>query len=209
MDSFLVFDLETQRGAQDVGGWDYVQQMRMSVGCVWDNTKQSFFTYYEDQVHEMIDHLTSGALVIGYNHLFFDYTVLSGYAKDGDWKKQLTFFQDELPNFDLLVAIRNQLKKRLKLDSLARPTLQVGKSADGLLALQWWKEYCEGDKKKLDMITEYCMQDVAVTRDLYLFGKQNEYVLYEDLKHNIQQLQVDWSNPLQAKKEKQDQLSLF
>ena len=40
------------------------------------------------------------------------------------------------------------------------------------LALQWWKE------QKLDLIKEYCQQDVALTRDIYLYGQEHGYVLF-------------------------------
>ena len=83
MKDFLVFDLETQRSAQDVGGWENIDEMKVSVGVIWDSVEQRFFEYYEDQVTDLITHLKRGPTVIGYNHLGFDYRVLSGY-----WPKE-------------------------------------------------------------------------------------------------------------------------
>ncbi len=34
------------------------------------------------------------------------------------------------------------------------------------------------ERRPSGLITEYCKQDVAVTRDVYLFGKDNGYVLF-------------------------------
>ena len=39
---FLVFDLETQRSADEVGGWGYIKNMLYSVAVVWDSEKNSF-----------------------------------------------------------------------------------------------------------------------------------------------------------------------
>ena len=44
MDPFLVFDLETQRSADEVGGWGNIQSMLYSVAVVWDSEKNDFFT---------------------------------------------------------------------------------------------------------------------------------------------------------------------
>jgi ATP-dependent helicase YprA (DUF1998 family) len=43
--------------------------------------------------------------------------------------------------------------------------------ADGLRALQWWQE-----GRMLEII-EYCRQDVKITRDLYLYGRDNGYLV--------------------------------
>ena len=41
-------------------------------------------------------------------------------------------------------------------------------------------------------IIDYCKQDVAITRDLYLFGKQKGYVLFEDKEGNAIRIPVQW-----------------
>ena len=81
MDPFLVFDLETQRSADEVGGWGNIQSMLYSVAVVWDSEKNDFFTYYEDQFESLFKHLTCGFTVVGFNHAYFDYKVLSGYGQ--------------------------------------------------------------------------------------------------------------------------------
>ncbi len=201
MKDYLVFDLETQRSAQEVGGWNNIAEMKMSVGVLWDSARDDFAIYLEDEVMELIRHLKSGPTVIGYNHLGFDYTVLSGYF-DGDFerRRQLQEF-NQLSNLDLLVDIKNRIGKRIKLDSVARPTLNVGKSADGLLALKWYKEFLNGEKEKLQKIIDYCCQDVAVTRDVFLFGKEKKHVLYEDKFEGIKKIEVDWAQNDQESEE--------
>lgn len=192
MKDFLVFDLETQRSASDVGGWHNIPEMKVSVGVIWDSRTQKFHTYYENEVNQLINHLKSGPVVIGYNHIGFDYAVLSGYYQAGaEREKALKEFL-ELDNLDLLIVLKDVLGKRIKLDQVARPTLNVGKSADGLLALKWYKEYLEGDTGKLKMIADYCVQDVAVTRDVYLYGLEHNKVQYIDKQLGLKEIAIDW-----------------
>ena len=102
-------------------------------------------------------------------------------------------------NLDILLYIKEKLGFRLRLDGVARATLQTSKSADGLDALKWYKEYKDtGNKLKLQKIADYCTQDVRVTRDLYLYGKKNKFIYYETKSRNLEKLNVDWedSRPL-------------
>ena len=210
MQDYLVFDLETQRSAADVGGWDKIEEMKMSVGVLWDSKANRFFTFYEDQVTDLIDHLKSGPIVIGYNHIGFDYKVLSGYYPAEERASVMKEFQN-LKNLDLLNIIREKLGKRIKLEDAARPTLKVGKSADGLLALQWYKEYLGGDQEKLGSIADYCRQDVAVTRDLYTYGEENGYIYYLDKTAGITKIDIQWEMEKETSNPGDDaeQLSLF
>ena len=193
MNDYLVFDLETQRSAQDVGGWHNIVEMKMSVGVLWDSAKNDFFIYLEDQVMDLIKHLKSGPTVIGYNHIGFDYVVLSGYGTTESERKNMRQELNDLDNLDLLIDIKNRINKRIKLDSVARSTLNIGKSADGLLALKWYKEYLQGETDKLQKIIDYCCQDVAVTRDVYLYGVENNEIIYEDKIEGLKKVLVSWS----------------
>lgn len=194
MKDYLVFDLETQRSAQDVGGWNNIADMRMSVGVLWDSSQRAFAVYYEDEVMDLIRHLKSGPTVIGYNHLGFDYAVLSGYFQDGFERNQIIQELNALDNLDLLVDLKDRIGKRIKLDDVARPTLNAGKSADGMLALKWYQEYLAGDTNKLQMIADYCQQDVTVTRDVYRYGMEKQEILYEDKIEGIKKITVDWGS---------------
>jgi DEAD/DEAH box helicase domain-containing protein len=64
--------------------------------------------------------------------------------------------------------------------------LGIGKSADGLQAVQWWKE------GRIEEIFTYCEQDVDVTRRVYEFGRQNRYVQYYDRQYRRQRVPVAW-----------------
>ncbi len=192
MNDYLVFDLETQRSAQEVGGWHNIAEMKMSVGVLWDSRSSEFHIYYEDKVMDLIEHLQSGPRVIGFNHIGFDYTVLSGYYADNHERVEFLDKLKNLNNLDLLNDIKNRIGKRIKLDSIAQSTLGVGKSADGLMALKWYKEHLQGDSEKLKMIADYCTQDVEVTKNVYLYGINNGKILYEDKFVGIKGVEVEW-----------------
>ncbi|MEN8188684.1 MAG: DEAD/DEAH box helicase [Thermodesulfobacteriota bacterium] len=158
-----VFDLETMRSAAEVGGWHRAAEMGMSIGVVYDGGQDRFAVYREDQAAQLIDHLERLDLVVGFNNIRFDNQVLSAYTA-----KSLHL----LPNLDLLDLIKNRLGYRLSLDRLAQCTLEKEKSADGLQALQWYRE------GRMDLIIDYCRRDVAITRDLFLYGLKNGYLLF-------------------------------
>jgi DEAD/DEAH box helicase domain-containing protein len=174
---FAVFDLETQLSAQDVGGWHNASKMRLSVGVVYDSALDDYLVFTEDRVGELIQSLEKADLVIGFNCKRFDYEVLRGYS-DFDF--------GSLPTLDMLEHIKDRIGVRISLDTLGTATLGASKTADGLKALEWWKQ------GKLDEITRYCKADVAITRDIYLFGRDNGYLLYRNKALKIVRCPVTW-----------------
>ncbi|HAR42222.1 MAG TPA: hypothetical protein DCS07_06275, partial [Bdellovibrionales bacterium] len=71
--------------------------------------------------------------------------------------------------------------------AVARGTLGTGKSADGLMAVEWWKT------GQIQKIIDYCMQDVKVTRDVFQFGRQNNFVRIQRSEANTTQVAVMWN----------------
>jgi len=175
----LYFDLETQKSSDEVGGWSPVQikLMKLAVGVVWDSREQKYFTYREEEAVQLAQKLRTADLVVGFNVLRFDYTVLEGYGP---------FDLEKINTFDMLMDVKNILNFRLGLNHLAQHTLNAEKSADGLISLQWYKE------GKLDKIIEYCKQDVAITRDLFLFGEKEGFLKYKTRSGKIDEFKVDW-----------------
>ena len=143
----------------------------------------------------LFKHLTCGFTVVGFNHAYFDYKVLSGYGKSSEEEEAILKSLLKQKNLDILLYIKEKLGFRLRLDGVARATIKASKSADGLDALKWYKEYKDtGNKLKLQKIADYCTQDVRVTRDLYLYGRQNKFIYYETKSRNLEKLTVDWEN---------------
>ena len=174
----IYLDLETQKTAQDVGGWQNAHLMRISVAVIFDSLENRFLIFEEERISDLIDHLTKADLIIGFNIKKFDYKVLGAYTEK-DLKT--------LPTFDILEDIHRRLGFRLGLDHLARETLNTGKTAEGLQAVEWFRQ---GEMKKL---TEYCRHDVATTKDLFLYGLENGHLIYRKKGVNRRlRLLVDW-----------------
>lgn len=175
---FGVFDVETRRSAEEVGGWHRAERMGVSVAVVYDGSSDSFSVYREEEIGRLIEHLQQLELVVGFNNKRFDNRVLSAYT-DVDLSR--------LPTLDILEEVHNRLGYRLSLERLAEKTLGIRKSGSGLQALQWFKE------GRFDKIIEYCRQDVAITRDLLLFGLEKGYLLFQNKAGQTVRCPVDFT----------------
>ena len=173
----LYFDLETQKSADDVGGWNNSHLMKLAVGVVWDSIDKKHFTYLEKDAERLAEKLKTADLVVGFNVIGFDYAVLQPYSP---------FDLLEIPTFDMLVYVHKTLGHRLSLNNIAQASLNAEKSADGLISLQWYKE------GKIDKIIEYCIQDVEITRDVFLHGLEKGYLLIDSRSKGRQRMDVDW-----------------
>lgn len=178
-ENVVVFDLETQRDFASVGGRDFIHQLGVSVGVAYHLGEKRFYSYDEGQMGELVALLQRADLIVGYNIITFDFRVLSAYT-------DVPLLA--LPHCDMLADIEKELGFRVKLDTVAQQTLGIGKSADGRLALQWWRE------GQLDLIRDYCQQDVDVTRRVWEYGRDHGHVWYWD-HHTAQRLPVPvpWS----------------
>jgi len=174
----LILDVETQKSAEEVGGWQNIPEMKLALAVTYNQITSEFKTHLEKDVDRLLLDLAMADRVIGYNIDRFDIPVLKAYTP---WDLS------RIRTFDMLADIYRKLGFRLKLGDLAQATLGVSKSSDGLQSLKWWKE------GRVDLIEQYCRRDVEVTRDVYLFGKRNRYVLYRDRDGKQLRLPVDWT----------------
>ncbi|MBW1859252.1 MAG: DEAD/DEAH box helicase [Deltaproteobacteria bacterium] len=175
----LFLDLETQKLAAEVGGWQNTHLMRVSVVVLFDSVENRFLVYNEDQIDALLGQLEKADLIVGFNIKRFDYQVLSAYTS-----KALEL----LPTFDILEDVFKRLGFRLSLKHLAEETLDQQKTADGFQAVEWFRQ---GDMEKL---TEYCRQDVAVTKDLFYFGLANAHLVFREKQENRRvRLSLDWN----------------
>jgi DEAD/DEAH box helicase domain-containing protein len=175
--NIVYFDLETQKSADEVGGWDKISAMRMSVGVTYSTAQSRYMIYDERRVDELIKELQRADLVVGFNNLRFDYEVLHGYT---------TMDLRQLPTLDMLVELQKTLKHRLSLDALATASLGVEKTAEGLQAIEWYKQ------GKLLEIAEYCCYDVKITRLVHEYGVAHRQLFYHDRFMKKQTVPVSW-----------------
>ena len=164
MKNIVYFDLETQKSADEVGGWGNIREMRMSVGVTYSTARGGYQIYGEREVNELIKELQRADLVVGFNTLRFDYEVLQGHNE---------FFDHlQLATLDMLVEVQKQLPHRLSLDSIAHASLGVEKTAEGMQAIHWFRE------GKLLEIAEYCCYDVKITKLVHEYGAVNKQLFY-------------------------------
>jgi len=175
----VYFDLETQRTANDVGGWDKKHEMGMSVGVTYSSADDKYEIFPESRVQDLINRLERADLVVGYNILRFDYEVLMAYT--------VLDLPDRLRTLDLLIDIEKSVGHRLKLEDVAQGTLGVGKVAEGLDAIRWFRE------GKFMQIAEYCCFDVKVTKLVHEYGAAHKELFFSDRFGRKQRIEIHWS----------------
>ena len=175
--NIVYFDLETQRTANDVGGWDKKADMGVSIGVTYSTATESYEIFTEKRVGDLIELLSRADLVIGYNNRRFDYEVLMGYT--------ILDLPHHLPTLDMLEVVEKAAGHRLPLDSIATATLGVGKTAEGLDAIRWWRE------GKILEVAEYCCFDVKVTKMVHEYAVEHGKLYYIDRFSRRQTLTVE------------------
>src|SRR5436190_18895316 len=113
MKNLVYFDLETQKSAEEVGGWDKISMMRMSVGVTFSTARGDYKIYGEGQVDDLLKELQRADLIVGFNHQRFDFEVLHGYT---------ALDLSQLPSFDMMLDLQGRLQHRLSLDAIATAT---------------------------------------------------------------------------------------
>jgi len=176
--AYVVFDVETQRGFDEVGGQHNRAQMGISVAVLYDSRDDQTYAFREHELDGLVDALRAAPLVIGFNILHFDYPVLQPYT---DFDLRI------LPSLDLLHDLHRRLGFRVSLDNLAQETLRAGKSGSGLEAIQLFRQ------QNWEKLIAYCRDDVLITRDLFRFGQENGYVKFWDrLRKRSRTVSVAW-----------------
>jgi DEAD/DEAH box helicase domain-containing protein len=173
----VVFDLETMRSIQEVGGRHNLHRLGLSVAVTYSEDENLYRFYTEKNVSELVEELKRGNPVVGFNLYRFDYQVLQPYA---------TFPLETLPTVDILEEVYRKLGFRVSLDELAWATLGEAKSGNGMMAIRLWRQ------GRIEELLEYCRRDVEITWQLYDFGRRNKYILYLDRTWRERKIPVNW-----------------
>lgn len=183
--NIVYFDLETQRSFRDVGGGSHKDKMGISVAVTYSTARGRYEIYSEHELDRLGDELIKADLVVGWNHIQFDYPVLQPFVFHN--------LVEQTINLDMMLEVEKLLGFRLKLDSVASASLGTGKTADGLDALRWWQDHKKsGDFAPLRKIAEYCAYDVKVTKCVHEFALTHGYLKYDDKNGRINEIAVDW-----------------
>jgi len=177
MKNIVYFDLETQKSADEVGGWNNIRDMRMSCGVTFSTQRGTYKIYGEKHVDELISELLRADLVVGFNNLRFDYEVLHGYS---------VVDLRQVPTLDMLLELQKAINHRLSLDAVAHSTLGVEKTAEGMQAIHWFRE------GRMLEIAEYCCYDVKITKLVHEYGAAHKQLFYKNRFGSKVTVPVSW-----------------
>ncbi len=190
----VVFDVETKKAFDEVGGF-FPEKLGVSVSGVWygeEGTEGTLRGFREEEFGEMFKIFESADRIVGFNSIDFDMAALKPYYL-GDLLK--------LPNFDILQEVEKKVGHRVKLDSIAKETLGIQKGGNGLDAITYFHE---GNWEKL---TKYCLQDVEITKDLYLHVLKTGELRFKNKWNELVTVGLDFT--MQEKKDSGVQVTLF
>ncbi|HBV00854.1 MAG TPA: hypothetical protein DEF00_00470 [Candidatus Taylorbacteria bacterium] len=174
----IVFDIETTNFFTDTGSNDPAS-LSLACVCVHDSATDAYSSFFEEDLPKLWPILEGADILIGYNSDHFDIPILNKYYP-GDLRA--------IKSIDLMKEIQKALGRRIGLGAIASATLGKKKSADGGLAIQWWRQ---GEKKK---VVDYCIDDVRITKELYDHALRHGKVKYVDGKmpHELLLNTSDW-----------------
>ena len=159
--------------------------MGISVAVTFSTARGTYEIYQENDLDRLGEELIRADLVVGWNHLQFDYPVLQPYI--------FHTLSEQTLNLDMMIELEAILGFRLKLDSVASASLGTGKSADGLDALRWWQEYKKsGDFAPLRKIAQYCAYDVKITKCVHEYALAHGLLKYNDKSQRTAEVAVNW-----------------
>lgn len=177
----VFMDVETQKTFDEVGGY-FPQQLGVSfVGvCIRDGFSGpgEFRGFFEKDLTKLWPILEQADIVIGFNNIDFDNETLRPYYS-GD--------PDQWNNLDLLARFKQATGHRISLDAIAKESVGAGKSGNGLDAIRYYRN------QQWRELATYCLQDVAVTRDVYDFGRAQQKVIFMNKWQRRIETNVDFS----------------
>jgi DEAD/DEAH box helicase domain-containing protein len=177
----VILDVETKKTFDEVGGY-FPEKLGISfVGvCVREGFtgKGEMRSYWEKDLPDLFPLLEKADVVIGFNIDGFDMPTFTNYY-NADISK--------IPTLDIMGRIKDSVGHRIGLDAVAHETLGIGKTGDGLDAIKYYKN------KQWEELEKYCIQDVAVTRDVYDYGLQKGHVKFKNKWNRLIEASIDFS----------------
>ena len=166
----VFLDIETRNIFQDVGKSDPTL-LDISVVCIYNPFNDTYESYLQEDLPKLWPILEKADTIVTFNGDHFDLPLLNKYYS-GDLLK--------MKSLDLLKEVRKSLGYRVGLGVIAEATLGVGKSGNGLEAVEWWK------KGEIEKIIKYCIDDVKVTKLVHDYALANNKLKFKDYKNGGQ-----------------------
>lgn len=156
----VVFDLETKYTFRD---FDDHKKLGVTVAAVYNYAQEKNQVFTEKEINGLFSLLENASYIIGFNINSFDLPVLSAYYP-GNIRRFATF--------DILDDIKNKIGRRLALNDVLWATLGKKKTGHGLEAISLYKE------GKIKELSEYCLSDVLLTKELFEYGVEKGEINY-------------------------------
>jgi DEAD/DEAH box helicase domain-containing protein len=168
----IVFDIETQNLAKDVGGWHNKELLRLAVACTW-SPDEGYMLWWESQAADLVNALQKADFIVGFNVNSFDYHVLNYYNRTEGLEDK---------TFDILDEVWKQTgrgRRGTNLNSLAKLNLGETKTGEGIDAVELWRT------SRLEELAAYCQQDVELTKNLYEAWEANGLLWLNEIQYVI------------------------
>jgi DEAD/DEAH box helicase domain-containing protein len=157
MSKIICWDLEIETPVHDNPlGWEAARSGGCGISCLVasDSDSGRFHLYDKHDLDEAVDHLNSADLLVGFNTIDFDSSVIFGVTG-----RYIT-----VPQYDILKEIYSAIGKRVKgfkLEEVGQHTLAIGKSGNGEFATTLVK------RQHFGKLFDYCLNDVHLVKVLY------------------------------------------
>ena len=158
--NIVVFDLETLRTPEEVGGWK-AQEMGLSVAVLYSYHDHRYLVYDKHNVKDMVSLLNSSGMVVGFNHTRFDYEVLRGLGYEIMPLRDYDILVESWKSDGLDPDTYDKHHAGYGLDIMAFSTVGSRKTGNGADAPRLWAE------GRIAEVVTYCMNDVRLTKELF------------------------------------------
>ncbi len=168
----IVYDLEIircieskqlprQEGLDFCGGWSDHAGMGVAVLTCYDYFDDRYRVFMDDNLSEFALLLANREVLVGFNNINFDNKVIVADGIIMPVKmKQFDILREVWAGVGLNPDKFSQAHGGFGLDELARVNFDRGKTGHGELAPVQWQH------KQYGTVTDYCLQDTALTRML-------------------------------------------
>lgn len=175
--NIYIFDLQTRKTYEDVGGKKGIAQMGISFAALLNHQTDELELFTEKEVTRLIDKILSSQLIVGLNLKKFSYKVLSSFGN--------TDFQ-KIRSLDILDYLRKKIVLKPCIEDLFLGTLGINKSLDNMKITRLFK------LGKTEEVKQITIQNVKALNSVYSFGKEKGHVFLNDRTGQRWKISVSW-----------------
>ena len=164
----IVFDIEISIPVEEVaGGWEAARRGECGVSAVvlWDSETDRYHIYGEENLEACIEHINCADLIVTFNGKNFDVPALEGFTGE---RIEVEHHYDILA--EIWTALDAKRHKGWGLGKVAFRTIGKMKTDTGEHAPTLARE------GRWATLFDYCLNDVALTKDLFEHIQQFGYV---------------------------------